>query len=106
MPTLRAGWQLYTSRTLKRGVEAVWRRVHGMGFSTSSSAPMGMTSEPPITFLPGFWGRAEVRFLCGIKAGGRFAPSRQETPPRNAGRGFGVGGRFSAFWLWRVVEII
>jgi len=40
-----------------------------------------------------------VRFLGGIKAGGRFRATRQKTPPRNAGRGFDEGGRFPAFLL-------
>lgn len=61
---------------------------------------------PSVAFLPDAQGSAEVRFLCWIKAGGRFAPSRRETPPRNAGRGFDEGGRFSAFWLRKVVGII
>lgn len=35
-----------------------------------------------------------------------MSPVCAPTPPRNAGRGFDVGGRFSAFWLWKVAETI
>lgn len=36
----------------------------------------------------------EGRKLCRIKAGGRFCDHLPLTPPRNAGRERGLGGRF------------
>ncbi len=49
------------------------------------------SAQPKVTGEPG------GRKVCRIKAGGRFAPPGQRTPPRRAGRGLSVGGRFYPF---------
>ena len=48
-----------------------------------------VSSAPPKTA-----GEPGGRKKCRIKAGGRFAPPCRRTPPRRAGRGFSLGGRF------------
>ena len=57
------------------------------------------SAQPKVAGEPG--GRKK----CRIKAGGRLCAPLPATPPRNAGRGFSIGGRNFNFLLWQVVSI-
>ena len=57
------------------------------------------SAQPKVAGEPG--GRKK----CRIKAGGRLRAPLPATSPRNAGRGFSIGGRNFHFLLWQVVDI-
>ena len=93
MAILRAGWHPYTFKRVKRDVdrlvarcERMWKRLKDWVRTGARNRP-----QPPVTFSPGFWGNADVRFYSRIKAG-VTSDARQVTSARSADRFQGLPG--------------
>lgn len=93
MAILRAGWHPYTFKRVKRDVdrlvarcERMWKRLKDWVRTGARNRP-----QPPVTFSPGFWGNADVRFYSRINAG-VTSDARQVTSARSAGRFKGFRG--------------